>query len=207
MEKVYDIALNNDEQGVFAYSLVEEPANETEFIFLSKEQESFCLSSDEKRNITGLFLVPEQKIPRTNDRGEKYFIKFSAKNIEEISRRALKTGALNSVNIRHSGKLLEGITPSETWIVGKNDKIHAHMSADKAIEGSWAFTAHVADVDMWNDIKESGLKGFSIEILSGVKEVLSVQKTHEQMDSEIDAILKSADTDEVKLKKIEEIVG
>jgi hypothetical protein len=55
---------DENEDGVFAVSLVENPAIEENFIALSGYKMELKVVDDEKRIVTGLALVPEKRIYR-----------------------------------------------------------------------------------------------------------------------------------------------
>ena len=59
MKKTYELLLSDlDLEGVFAISLVSDPAMEEEFVLFNKEQ--YNLSKIEKNVITGLVLSPDK---------------------------------------------------------------------------------------------------------------------------------------------------
>ena len=66
MEKLQEIELTikNDKDGVFAISLVENPAIEEDFVALSSHQVELKVVDEEKRIMVGFALVPEKRIYR-----------------------------------------------------------------------------------------------------------------------------------------------
>ena len=72
--KCYSVGLDSD---VFAISLVDEPAIESNFIYLSKEKPvQICLETNEKHIVMGAVLIPDKPIYRNQD-GEEFYIQFS----------------------------------------------------------------------------------------------------------------------------------
>ena len=68
IEELYELILQDDEDGVFANSLVESPAIERDFVWLNKEV-AFQSVSDEKQLVAGPILVPNKKILRIDGEG------------------------------------------------------------------------------------------------------------------------------------------
>jgi len=72
--RLYELKINEDEleegseQGIYAISLVENPAIEEDFIYLSREgsEEKVLLqaTNDEQQTLIGAVLVPNKKILR-----------------------------------------------------------------------------------------------------------------------------------------------
>ena len=83
--KVIEYGLgDNDEFGVYAISLVDEPAIEVDFVALKKDTVLLArVEDDEKRMLYGAALIPDQPILRYDKNGEKYFIKYSKETIEK----------------------------------------------------------------------------------------------------------------------------
>ena len=80
--KCYSVGLDSD---VFAISLVDEPAIESNFIYLSKEKPvQICLETSEKHIVMGAVLIPDKPIYRNQD-GEEFYIQFSAETIEKLA--------------------------------------------------------------------------------------------------------------------------
>ena len=62
-ELLYELVLEDEEDGVFATSFVDTPAIERDFVFFGKEI-NFQSVSDEKRLVAGPLLIPNKKILR-----------------------------------------------------------------------------------------------------------------------------------------------
>lgn len=154
-----------DEMGVNVYSLVQSPANDTESVFLSKEVESVTLAMDEsKQMIYSVALVPNQLILRNNEKG-KYNIVFKEETIRLASQKAY---GLSKFNFDHSNKTVEGLNTdglkaTESWLVENVELDKSKAIGLNAPKGSWVLGFHVEEVAMFNQIKDSGLTGLSIE--------------------------------------------
>jgi len=81
--KTYEATFKDDSEGVFAISLVNDPATQETFIALSKQEQIQLAEVDkEKRILIGLVLQPDQLIYR-NQGGEEFNIVFSAETINQ----------------------------------------------------------------------------------------------------------------------------
>lgn len=154
----------NDETGIYAISFVDFPANETDFIALSKGE--LYLNKDSKKQIlTGVVLRPEQMIYRNSPTLGEYYIKFSAEQIEKIAHKMMKTGiALYNTTHQHQS-LLTGNYLTELWIVEnpKNDKSNALGFKDLP-KGTLMCSYKVEDSSYWNtEVMSGNVKGFSLE--------------------------------------------
>ena len=57
-----ELTIKDDDQGVFAISLVEKGAIQEDFIFLSEISVELKVTNDEKREVVGLGLVANKQI-------------------------------------------------------------------------------------------------------------------------------------------------
>ena len=63
--KLYELKIEDDDE-VFAISLVESPAIEFDFIFFDKEEVMFAATDNEQQMLIGPILLPEKKILRVD---------------------------------------------------------------------------------------------------------------------------------------------
>ena len=166
--QTYKVILNeNDESGIYAISLVDDPATKELFISLSAEQTDIQLAtvSDEKRIVVGPVLIPNQLIMRNDpDGGEPFNIMFEAETIAEIHEKFIKNGFQNNSTIEHDGKFIEDVTFTETWI--KEDEVHdkSVLYGFKHPIGTLYGMQKINNDEVWNDyIKTGKVKGFSID--------------------------------------------
>jgi len=154
------------ESSVFRIALVESPAIETDFIFLSKQDYPIQLSvQEEKRMIYSPVLIPDKIIPRVTDAGDPYEIYFSGDTIEEIAKDyMLKKVTLGEWNSEHNeNQKLEGVDVVENWIVENplNDK--ATELGFKVPAKTWMQGTYISNDDVWAKIKDGTYKGISVE--------------------------------------------
>ena len=143
--KKYEMTLSSEEEGVYAISLVNEPAIESDFIALSKAKERVALKvlDDKKMIVTGAVLIPDKLILRKDPiSGEPYNIFFSAETIEKISQKFMRDHNQSNITLEHKERA-QNIDIVESWI--KTDE-----KADKSISlgldlpvGTWFATAKI----------------------------------------------------------------
>ena len=166
--QTYKVILNeNDESGIYAISLVDDPATKELFISLSAEQTDIQLATvnEEKRLVVGAVLIPNQLILRNDpDGGEPFNIMFEAETIKGIQEKFVKNGFQNNSTIEHDGKFIEDVTFVETWI--KEDEVHdkSVLYGFKQPIGTLFAMQKINNDEVWNDyIKTGKVKGFSID--------------------------------------------
>lgn len=187
----YKIVLNNEEQGVYRISLVDNPAIEKNWIYLSKQVEdvvqyTFAVNK-EKQMLYGPVLIPNKDILRKNDKLGEHYIYFEAPDIEEIAYKFQKDGLTNAFNLMHEDIPVKGFI-AETRIIRTEGDITAlrELGYNDPIEiGTWFAGVKIEDNDVWKElIKSEKLKGFSVEILSGYEPVNLQKNNDDQMDKE-----------------------
>jgi len=159
--------------GVYAISLVENPAMEGLFIALSKQEEIKLAEIDkEQRILMGLVLEPNKPIYR-NQNGEEFNIVFNEDTIKELSHSFFKQGYQANSTIEHNAKSkIEGVTFVESWIV-EDSKIDKSANFGFSYpKGSWIATMKVDSDEVWNDYVKTGkVQGFSVDAMISLEEV------------------------------------
>ena len=171
MEKnlpLYKIKVNpEDESGVYAVSLVDEPAIEENWIKLSKQVEmSFSVDKD-KQLLYGPMLIPNKMIYRRDENGYEYNIMFEKETIELIAEKFNKNKLNDQFNFQHSDVKVQAFL-KENWLTENPDKSQKY--GYDLPEGTWFGAVKVEDEDFWkNKVKGEEVKGFSVEILAGAE--------------------------------------
>lgn len=168
MDKIKHYAVSIDSD-VYAISLVDEPAIEETFIYLSKqEQKQIFLEREDKHLIVGPVLIPNKPIYRNNGK-EEFYIQFSADTIEKLAYEYLMNGRMYSVTTDHQD-IADDICLVESWIkTSENDK-----SNDYGMElpiGTWMVSMKVENEDVWQRVKSGELRGYSIESFVNLDEI------------------------------------
>jgi hypothetical protein len=163
--RIVELILNeeNIDGGVNAISIVEQPAIESDFIALSKEQEINLAEVDqEKRILLGAALIPNKQIFRKNG-DDEFYVYFSKDTIRKASQLFLKSGNQSKSTLEHEMKL-SGLTVVESWIVEDNEKDKSAYYGLSVPVGTWMVAVKVDNEDVWTEfVKTKKVKGFSIE--------------------------------------------
>jgi hypothetical protein len=166
--KLYELVIEDENiDEVFAISLVEDPAIESNFVFFDKERVQFQAVNEDKRLVMGPILVPDKKILRIDGTGEQYFVYFKPETIKRLSEMYLEKKYTDSTTIEHDKKV-DGVNLVESWIVESRTKDKSAMYGLSVPVGTWMGTFKVNNEDIWeNYVKTGEVKGFSIEGLFG----------------------------------------
>ena len=168
MEKieVFELVIDtDDESGVTAIALVDQPAIESNWMAFSKQSEyKFNIKDEEKRIIEGYFMVADLLIPRIGENGERFFVKFSAKTIEQIREKQSRLGLNNNFNLMHDPRqIAEGVYMLDNLIIDNERGKVAPKEFEKVPNGSLWGSAKVDNDEIWEQVKNGEFTGFSVE--------------------------------------------
>lgn len=188
--KIIELVINEDDKlsGIEAVSVVENPAIQENFVALNKHEVMLKEIDTEKRLLMGAALIPNKHIYRRNDKNEEYYIYFSEQTVRKASELFLMRSNQNNATYEHKDKLT-GLSVVESWII--EDEKH-----DKSVKygfdlpkGTWMISMKVMNDEVWNDVKEGKVKGFSIEGYFADKLEMSLQNDNEILIEKIKEII------------------
>ena len=158
----YGLGEEEDNMGVYAVSLVSEPAIMVDFVALSKQSLMLARVEDgEKRMLYGPALIPNQPIVRYDGNNEKYYITYTKETIEQTAQEFLKRNMHHNHTIQHEMPV-NNLTVVESWVtMGAHDK--SMNLGFELPEGTWMIGVKVDDDKTWQAVKNGEVKGFSIE--------------------------------------------
>ena len=196
---------------IHAIALVEKPAIETDFIYLSidgKKAESNIYLSEEKGIIYSPVLIPNQRIKRLNENtGEVYEIFFSKETIEEAAYDMMTAKTpLDQFNEEHTDKKINGTNVVELWLVDDPAMDKATKLGFNVVAGTLMAGIKVTDEEAKEKIRLGKIKGISIEALfnefelteeNGQKVELNTNTIMNKLEQKIDSLM----------TKLSEIVG
>jgi len=185
--KIIELILDEEqeESGIDAISIVENPAIESDFVALSKQTEFKLAQIDaEKQILLGALLIPNKTIFRTGAEGD-YYIYFSRETVAKASQLYLTRGKQNNSTLEHQHSL-NGLSLVESWLV--EDEVH-----DKSRKyglnvpiGTWMGAVKVNNQEVWNEyVKTNKVKGFSIEGYFADKMERPKESVEEKMENDI----------------------
>jgi hypothetical protein len=188
--ETYKVLFNEEEnEGVYAVSLVSDPAIGVQFVTLSKQKEiKLATINEEQRILLGAVLIPDQPIYRVQD-GHEFNIVFPKETIKQVQQNFSSQGYQNNSTIEHSGKQIENVTFVETWI--KEDEVHdkSVMHGFNEPVGTWYAAMKVNNDEIWNDYVKTGkVKGFSIDGVFDMEKVNLKTEINMNLESIVNAI-------------------
>jgi hypothetical protein len=188
--ETYKVLFNEEEnEGVYAISLVSDPAIEVQFVTLSKQKEiKLATINEEQRILLGAVLIPNQPIYRVQD-GHEFNIVFPKETIKQVQHNFSQQGYQNNSTIEHSGKQIENVTFVETWI--KEDEVHdkSVMYGFNEPVGTWYAAMKVNNDEIWNDYVKTGkVKGFSIDGVFDMEKVNLKSEINMNLETIVNAI-------------------
>lgn len=193
MEKIQEIELTikSADDGVFAISLVDQPAIEENFVALAAQEVEFKVVDEERRIVVGFALVPEKRILRLMG-GKKFNIYFTKETVAQAAEDFMKKMMLKKFTTDHEEKV-DGITVIESWVVedSKHDKSNLYGLGAKG--GEWVLMSKIDNDAVWNEVKAGKFKGYSIEArFDGFEQLQSkIETMEEQIIKELNAVLSS----------------
>jgi hypothetical protein len=160
--KLYELKIEDEQDEVFAISLVESPAIESDFIYFDKEEIQFAKVDNEERILLGPILIPEKRILRVDGQGQPYHVFFTKDTVKKIAQNYLMKKYNDKATLEHD-KSIKGVNLVESWVKsGKLDKSNNYGL--NLAEGTWVGMFKITDDKIWNDYVKTGkVKGFSIE--------------------------------------------
>lgn len=179
MRKIKKYRVNPEDSAVLAMSVVQEPAIESDFIYLSKQKidKFVALENNEKHMLFGAALRPDFPIYR-NDGVEEYYLEFSKDAVEKLARDFMINGFQKNFTAAHKNEV-EGITVTESWIktdMEKDKSLALGLDADLPL-GTWFLGAYCNNAEVWQKVKDGNYKGFSVEALVNVDEMNFEEQT------------------------------
>jgi hypothetical protein len=210
--KLYELILDNSEDadsGVFALSLVQNPAIEANWVYFSKEgkaQIQFATIDNDKRTIVAPVLIPDLQILRIDsDTGEEYKVYFTKETVEQLAQKYLKDGYQNKATYEHSETIDGDVTVVESWVSKSATKDKSALYFNRSFPvGTWFVTMRVNDEKLWQEYVKTGVvKAISLEGIFDHK-LVKASKVESIMEKEIDELTEEEAT--IVLSKIKEVL-
>jgi hypothetical protein len=182
-----ELIINPDEDSfVQAVALVENPANEQQWLSFAKNEEIKFSADDFKKEILGVALIPNQVIYRNSPELGEYACTFSKDTIREISQVFARKGLFNNTNLDHS------LIPADSYIfqsylTSDEQGIAAPKALGTLPDGSWVIGIKVLSDEVWADVLSKKYTGFSVEGLFGMIDTkTTVQLLKDNLQSELE---------------------
>lgn len=174
--RLFELIVADEEQdGVFALSLVDEPAIESHGVFFNRSDVQFAETNEE-----GLFvapiLIPDKKILRVDASGVPYEVYLSKETVKKLAHMYLKKKYQDSFTIQHDKKV-DNITLVESWVTDSTMKDKSKEYGLTVPAGTWMGLMSVDSEELREKFRSGEVSAISIE---GIFEHLE-KSTPEQM--------------------------
>jgi len=199
MDKIIELVINEEDSlsGIDAVSVVQNPAIQENFIALKRHEVTLKEIDEEKRLLMGAALIPNKHIYRRNEKDEEYYIYFSEKTVRKASELFLMRSNQNNATYEHKDKL-NGMSVVESWIIEDEQHDKSKKYGFDLPVGTWMISMKVNNDEVWNDVKEGKVKGFSIEGYFADKLEMSLQDENEVLLEAIRKIIVDAERQELR---------
>lgn len=188
---IYELMISedmNDDAEVNFVALVDRPAVQRNWNAF-KDKVNFQIISEDKQIISGLLMLADTPIFRSDATNGDYYVTFSKDTIFKIAQRFFKKGYQANVNLMHEASMqVEGVTMFESFISDTSRGIAPMKGFEDSPDGSWFGSFKVDNEAVWQMIKDGKVMGFSVE---GIFEYTRQKSKEQQMLDNIKDILSS----------------
>jgi len=204
--ETYELAINKDDAkgGVDYIALVDRPAIESDWQAFKEAKQTFKIEDEEKRIVSGYFMIADKPIYRNNDQLGEHNVIFRAGVIKDIVFKFMANGFNANTNLMHDENLkLSDVFIFESLLIDRDRGVNPPNGFEDAPDGSWWGSMKVENDKVWSLIKEGKFRGFSVEgffsyvdeseeqTLRSIKEVLNSTLEDAQKEDSIKILLKN----------------
>lgn len=162
MIPIYIAKIKDNTEGIYAISLVDNPAIETGFLKFNKDKICLSVIDEDKQIILGPIMRANFPIYRySKDIGE-YYIKYTPETIVEMSKKLLSDNTFNNISLMHNGINISGVKLMQLFIKDKSKGI-SPVGFESIEDGSLFAEYKIEDDNLWQEIKNGKFYGFSLE--------------------------------------------
>jgi len=161
--KIIELVIDEKDQqsGIDAVSVVHSPAIQENFIALNKHEVELKEIDAEKKILMGAALIPNKQIYRESEKHGQFYIYFSEDTVRKASELFLMNSNQNNATYEHDQKL-KGLSVVESWIIEDEKQDKSVKYGFSLPIGTWMISMKVNNDDVWKDVKDGKVKGFSI---------------------------------------------
>jgi hypothetical protein len=160
-----------DESGVDYIALVDAPAIQSNWMAFNEQKKvelKFKIQDEEKRIVSGYFMIADLPIARMDDEGKMFYVVFRKDTIEKIVNKFMRNGFNANINLMHdSNAIANGVYVIESLIIDTERGIKAPEGFEKVPNGSWWGSMRVENNEIWEQVLNGEFKGFSVEGMFG----------------------------------------
>lgn len=176
--KTFNLRINEeDESGVDYIALVDSPAIESDWIAFNEAKQNFKIEDEEKRIVSGYFMIADKPIYRNNEKFGEHNVIFDCDTIKQIALKFMRSGFNSQTNLMHNEDYqLDDVFVFESLLVDSARGVAAPSNFEKVADGSWWGSMFVKNDEVWESIKQGKFKGFSVEGMFGYADEFKTQQ-------------------------------
>lgn len=162
---LFNALITDWETGMYAISLVDRPAVESDFLKFADEHKMplYCVADEERKIVRGVIMRADFPIYRRSEEMGEYYIVFSADTIRTMAEKYLADYNQNNITLHHiAGSYAEGINLVQYFLKDTAQGINP-MGFENIENGSLFAEFQIHDEMLWEQIKAGTFKGFSLE--------------------------------------------
>lgn len=195
--KTYYISVNeSDETGLSFVSFVTNPAIEVNWLAFDEDEPlttNFSIDSEEQRIVYAPAIVANKPIYRRKDDYE-FQVVFTPESIKKIVEKYSAEGLLNSVDFQHNETPIKDVIMIQSFIVDREKGIAPNGVFSDIPDGSWMCSFKINNDELWEQVKNGTVKGFSVAGSFILNEKIDEQDfvcNEDWVDKLIDEIIKN----------------
>lgn len=183
---LYTANISEDYDGIYAVSLVDFPATETEWVCFEKIQEQkYSIQDEDQHLLTGPIMLCQTPIYRRTPDGYEFNIIYTKETIKVMAEKMLSDMSHNNIDIQHDGEILDKgkVSLVELYIVDKEKGIDPKFI--DVPDYSLMATYKVHDDSLWQECKNGKLHGFSLAGYFSIEHIKkeNFRKTHKMLEA------------------------
>ena len=115
--------------------------------------------------IIGPAMIPSKKMLRGPNKvvNEPHKVFFTAETIVKIREKFHQNNFDNRVNINHDGVQVKGVELTQSFILSEENRNDLDSEFRELPAGTWMVEYRIDNEDIWQQIKDKKLNGFSVE--------------------------------------------
>lgn len=161
---IFEARIEDEDDGIFCISLVDEPAVEVNWVAFAKAQQplQFAITNEDEHILLGVIMRADFPIYRIGISGYEYYIKYSKETIAKMARKMLADNVFNFVDTNHNNQWVDGVLLEELFIKDTAKGINPNGFEDIE-DGSLFAKYRVSNETIWTKVKNGKFNGFSLE--------------------------------------------
>lgn len=179
---VYDVLLDDAEDGMIKISLVDEPAVMSDFVAFDRQKpvQMYSVADSDKRLVYGVVLRADFPIYRRDKELGEYYVLFKPDTIRAMAEKYLADGLQNETSTMHKTDV-DGVQMVQYFIKDTARGVNPD-GFDEIADGSLFAEFHVTNDDVWEKVKDGTFRGFSMEAYYTLTPEESVTEVREIVD-------------------------